>query len=207
MKTRKRIALTAAAVALTGGLTAAPTASATTGATAARATASAYPTATSAGTASSRGGVIASYHDKKIDLSKGWGSAQVCAELAVGDVRCYDTVNEAHRVTGSVNAAQAWPDCPQGWVCLYERKNFNGRRLMWSSPGHKKLAQWGFRDQASSAAVWRPQGGVECIDYHSGPDARMLLAAGSGYDDFTRLSYPWWLGGGNWNDKVDEISM
>ena len=78
---------------------------------------------------------------------------------------------------------------------------------MWSSPGHKKLAQWGFRDQASSAAVWRPQGGVECIDYHAGPSARMLLAAGSGYDDFTQISYPWWFGGGNWNDKVDEISM
>jgi hypothetical protein len=170
------------------------------------------------------GGIVASYHGKKINLRDGWAGAQACAEFAVGDVRCYDTTAEADRAVrpaagtaapaapaaaGAAGAAgdvhaDALGDCVYGWVCLWQDDNYKGRRLQWSAPGTKKLADWNFRDKASSGAVNRVQGGVECVDYRTGlPDPRMFLGAGGAYR-FPTVDYPY---GGTWNDRVDEIKM
>jgi hypothetical protein len=151
-------------------------------------------------------GVSASYRGSQIDLAKGWNGAQACAEFAPGDVRCYDSTAQADQATGGGLQPMALYDCPSGWVCLWQSINYKGRRLQWSSAGTKKLAQWGFRDQASSAALMRPQGGAECTDYRSGglPDPHLFLRAGAGYSDFRQISYTY---GGNWNDKVDQISI
>ncbi|HEY0536572.1 MAG TPA: peptidase inhibitor family I36 protein [Actinoplanes sp.] len=150
------------------------------------------------------GGVLASYRGGQIDLSRGWSGAQACAEFAPGDVRCYDSTAQADQATGELRPMALY-DCPNGWVCLWQSINFKGRRLQWSSSGTKKLAQWGFRDQASSAALMRPQGGAECTDYRSGlPDPHLFLRADASYSDFRNISYVY---GGNWNDRVDQISM
>ncbi|MFI1314877.1 hypothetical protein ACH4TS_32790 [Streptomyces albidoflavus] len=38
--------------------------------------------------------VLATYNGELIDLGEGWGSAEICTEVAEGDVRCYDNAEE-----------------------------------------------------------------------------------------------------------------
>jgi hypothetical protein len=158
--------------------------------------------APSAGTGT---GIVASYKGKKIDLSKGWQGAQACAEFAIGDVRCYDTTQEADQAITGGFQTMASGDCPSGWVCLWESGNYAGRRLQWSASGTKKLADWDFRDKASAAFARRPQGGIECIDYRTGqPDPHLFLAVATYYPELVRISHVY---GGSWNDKIDEIRI
>ncbi|MFF1615545.1 peptidase inhibitor family I36 protein [Amycolatopsis sp. NPDC058278] len=142
-------------------------------------------------------GVLASYQGTTIDLGKGWADAEVCAEFAVGDVRCFRTPQEFAATTGRFGPAAA-EDCPFTWVCLWENINHTGKRLQWNLPGKKKLEDWKFRDMASSAAVHRPQGGATLVNYSIGPDGRAYLAANGIYSDFRDFG---------WNDKTDEIQV
>ncbi len=152
-------------------------------------------------------GIIADYNGKKIDLSKTWGDAQACAEIKIGDVRCYDTEAEANRATNTAGgvSTKASGDCPSGYVCLWANSNFTGRRLQWSAHGTKTLGQYGFRDKASSVFARRPIGGVEGVDYRTGrPDPHVFLAAATYYDNLQEVDYVY---GGTWNDRFDEISI
>ncbi|MEV7096190.1 peptidase inhibitor family I36 protein [Amycolatopsis sp. NPDC051045] len=143
-------------------------------------------------------GVPASYHGTTIDLGKGWADAEVCAEFAVGDVRCFRTPQEFAATTGRFGPAAA-EDCQITWVCLWENIDHTGKRLQWNVPGTKKLTNWGFRDMASSAAVHRPQGGATLVNYVSVlPDDRAYLKANGIYSDFRSFG---------WNDKADEFQV
>ncbi|MEJ8659026.1 peptidase inhibitor family I36 protein [Streptomyces sp. MS1.AVA.4] len=185
--------------------------------------------------------VVATYEGKKIDLAKGWGGAEVCTEVAVDDVRCYDTVAESNKALAKIDAGhaalaknsaaadsraaapetlgaraaasavstRAASDCPSGYVCVWEHYDYNtkraGRLLKWSANGHKELSDWGFRDQASSACITRPQGGADLNDHRTGmPDPYLVLASKSCYNNFSKYEYTY---GGNWNDRVDSIDM
>ena len=158
-------------------------------------------TTTTAAPAMADTGVIATYHGKRIDLSKGWQGAQACAEFAVGDVRCYDTAAEADTATrpaGEVAAKGMW-DCPGTWVCLWQDKNYTGRRLQWSAAGTKKLADWDFRDKTTSVFLNRVQRGMEAVNYRTlGLDDHSFYCASCAYDN---------LAASGWNDKIDEVKI
>ncbi|MEU4490144.1 peptidase inhibitor family I36 protein [Streptomyces purpurascens] len=164
--------------------------------------------------------VIATYKGEKINLADGWQGAQACSEVPSGEVYCYDTAEEADQALAEIAPAlargtssgvasgefgpMAYTDCHQGWVCLWEHSNFNGRRLQWSAKGTKKLGNWDFRDKASSGCVTRYQGGVLAYDARTAlPDPYMTLAARYCYK-FSTADYPT---GGSFNDKVDYIEM
>ncbi|MGZ3146247.1 peptidase inhibitor family I36 protein [Lentzea chajnantorensis] len=90
-------------------------------------------------------------------------------------------------------------DCKNTWVCLWADINHTGRRLQWNLPGKKKLADWGFRDQASSGALHRIQGGATLVNYRTAlPNQEAFLRAGGIYSDFREFG---------WNDKADEIQV
>jgi hypothetical protein len=143
-------------------------------------------------------GMLASYDGTTIDLGKGWKDARVCAEFAVGEVRCFRTPQDFAATTGEFGIAAA-EDCKYTWVCLWENIDHTGRRLQWNASGTKKLADWGFRDQASSAALHRPQSGATLINYRSVlPNQTAYLAANGIYSDLRSF---------DWNDKADEIQV
>ncbi|ATL28489.1 peptidase inhibitor family I36 protein [Streptomyces formicae] len=175
------------------------------------------------------------YHGEKIDSrSNDLGGAQVCAEVSQdGTMECFDDQEEANAflaeraptpesregaaVQAAPKAARAaalrsgYQDCPKSWVCLWQDKDFKGRRLQWPTYDTAKtrhLDQYSpsFRDKASSAYVNRPQRGVELYDFRTGmPDPHLFLGAGyTRYPDFTKISYAY---GGNWNDKADAIKF
>lgn len=141
-------------------------------------------------------GVLASYQGRVIDLGKGWDGAQVCAEYAVGDVRCYsnDQAASGDFAISDVN------DCKISWVCLWEDIGNQGRKLQWNVAGTKKLEVWGFRDKASSAALHRAQSGAQLTNYRTSvlPDQHVALRADAIYEDFRQF---------NFNDKADEIKV
>ncbi len=53
------------------------------------------------------------------------------------------TVNEPVGTLGT-------PNCSYAWTCLYEHRNFEGRRLTWSDCNFENLANWGFNDKTTS---------------------------------------------------------
>ncbi|ANZ41457.1 hypothetical protein BBK82_41395 [Lentzea guizhouensis] len=151
-----------------------------------------------AGAAPAAPGVRASFEGRTINLAESWEDARVCAELTLDDVRCFRTPQELAAATGEVGAAKV-EDCKYTWVCLWADINHNGRRLQWNEPGRKKLADWGFRDQASSGALNRIQGGATLVNYRTAlPDQQAFLRAGGIYSDFREFG---------WNDKTDEIQV
>lgn len=157
--------------------------------------------ATAASVRDSGTGIIATYKGKSLDLSKGWQGAQACAEFADGDVRCYDTATEANLATRPVGemSSLSRSDCPSTWVCLWQDKDFTGRRLQWSAPGTKKLAQWDFRDKTTSVFLNRIQNGMEGINYRSRwLDDHSFYCAGCAYNN---------LADSGWDNKIDEVKI
>jgi hypothetical protein len=146
-------------------------------------------------------GVMATYDGKRIDLSKGWHGARACAEIAIGDVRCYATTAEANRATqptGAVTTLGVY-DCPSGWVCLWQYKNFEGRRLQWSQAGTKYLADWDFRDRTSAVFLNRIQNGMEATNYvNNWFDEHSFYCAGCAYSN---------LADSGWDNKIDKIKI
>jgi hypothetical protein len=139
-------------------------------------------------------GVLASYQGTTIDLSRG----REDAEFAAGDARCFRTPQDFAATTSEFGIA-AVEDCKTTWVCLWEHINHTGRRLQWNASGSKKLADWGFRDQASSAALHRLQGGATLVNYITVfPDQKAYLGANQIHPDFRSLG---------WDDKADEIQV
>jgi hypothetical protein len=132
-------------------------------------------------------GVIASYHGRAIDLSRGWSGAQICEVWTKTDVRCYATQAEmraAHSKIPAASGVTAQADlhgCPGSlfgpeWVCLYEFTSWGGRRLQFKDPGYwQNLDDYGFRDQASSWAKTRAPG-FKLGDYRGGARYEYIFA-------------------------------
>jgi len=126
-------------------------------------------------------GVIASYHGRAIDLSKGWAGAQICEVWTKTDVRCYASQAEMRAAHAKILAAggiqgpytvRDLHGCPGGitkfeWVCIYQYTNWGGRRLQFKDPGYwQDLNTYGFADRMSSWAKTRAPG-FKIQDYRS----------------------------------------
>jgi hypothetical protein len=133
---------------------------------------------------------LATFEGQVIDLSKGWGRAQVCSVLGLNDVRCYASSVEA--LAAEVRAAKpnltqsqaletaraqeaavtqaSQPNCPSSWVCLYDGASWDGRRLQFKSDLGKwqSLITYGFEKKTSSWANTRSKGFGLCKNAVSG---------------------------------------
>ncbi|MFD4636164.1 peptidase inhibitor family I36 protein [Lentzea sp. NPDC058436] len=149
-------------------------------------------------------GVLATYNGNTIDLAQGWEGATVCAQTD-GGVHCYDD-DAAYRTATNLPASQdgglgtaSVDDCPPLWKCLWDNRNYSGRRLQWRDPGDFGLAQYGFRNRANSAANRKVQGGFHLWDVDPVWDKVIHVPGSSGIPDLG--AYP----SGNWNNKVDAV--
>ncbi|NUP20088.1 MAG: peptidase inhibitor family I36 protein [Streptomyces sp.] len=109
-------------------------------------------------------GTLAYYQGKTIDLSKGWQGAHTCAVFTADDIRCYSTAAAGEKATGykratdtvALNAAEvgaaAVPACARGWLCLYQFKDGEGKRLIFQDEEWNNLDDYGFDNRTSS---WR----------------------------------------------------
>ncbi|WP_327075637.1 peptidase inhibitor family I36 protein (plasmid) [Kitasatospora purpeofusca] len=180
----------------------------------------------SEGLATSDGEATVLHRGQKVKISTAWEQgAQACVEFAVGDNRCFDSTKDADLATAAFDATQSaavagkpaptvgqaptvvtgTPSCSSGWVCLWSDINYDGRKLQWSAAGQKNLADWTFRDQASSACNGKTQGGFTLYDARDFMlDPEMIIGANGCVGNFTTVGYPY---GGNWNDKADYIQV
>lgn len=149
-------------------------------------------------------GVRAAYNGRTIQLSDGWDGATVCAQVAVGDVRCFDD-DAAYRAAMNLPAADdralgatSVYDCPSSWMCLWDNRAYAGRRLQWRDPGTFDLSRWDFRNRANSAANRKVQGGFALTDVDPFLPRTLFVGANSGVSDLGAES-------GNWNNKVDKV--
>ncbi|WP_128092337.1 peptidase inhibitor family I36 protein [Streptomyces resistomycificus] len=85
-------------------------------------------------------GLLASYQGKTIDLSKDWQGAHTCAVFTQDDIRCYSS------------AAAGEND----WLCLYQYKKGEGKRLIFKDEHWQNLDDYGFDNKTSS---WRNRQG------------------------------------------------
>ncbi len=105
-----------------------------------------------------------------------------------------------------------YSDCPQGWVCLWDRADFrdedshdSGRRLQFQSSVVRDLADCEFRDQTTSVANKRQQGGARLVDARSWqPDPELLIGAQQAVSNLAFVDY---VHGGNWRNKADKIGI
>ncbi len=140
---------------------------------------------------------LATFEGQVIDLSKGWGRAKVCSVLGPNDVRCYASSVEAlaaelRATNPNLTQSQALqtaraqeaavtqaskPNCPSSfgpfgddWVCLYEKKDWEGRRLQFNGDLGKwqDLRTYGFEKKTSSWANTRSKGFGLCKNAISG---------------------------------------
>jgi hypothetical protein len=179
---------------------------------------------------------VALYKGRKIDLAKGWGTAKVCSEYPDLTIKCFDTDAEAQADIAAVakKDARALPKVPQGrsakigqkpsasgvaaraigngtcsygWTCIYEHKDYAGRKLQWSEDGTKTLGQYGFRDQASSTCNNDQIGGMGIVDYRDNMvDPELITGLGGCLNNLANQDYPGW-GTGSWNDRADALWM
>lgn len=167
-------------------------------------------------------GAVASFGGQQRDLVRdGWGDAKVCAQFSATDLRCYKSDAEFRADAGlaptppelaepaAVAAApnQYWYDCPAGWACIWEHVNYSraGRRLQWSETGSYDLAQYNFRDKASSGSNRRNLYAFTLVDFRTGQrDPSLTIIRGGNDPDFTNDPYPY---PGTWNDRADRIQL
>lgn len=108
--------------------------------------------------------------------------------------------------TGQVNTKAA-ADCAFGWVCLYQHKNYGGRKLQWSEDGVKTLGRYNFRDRASSGCNNDEMGGADVIDYRDMmPDPELIMPLGNCYRNYDDIDYSG-IGSGSWNDRADALKV
>ncbi|NUT47575.1 MAG: peptidase inhibitor family I36 protein [Saccharothrix sp.] len=108
-------------------------------------------------------GQLAYHHGRAFDISQGWGSARSCVAMPRGmATQCFDSNAEADRYLAESGTTTSAPrgarttddpfDCADGWLCLYENRNGEGRRLIFNAEVWHNLANWAFENKASS---WR----------------------------------------------------
>ncbi|WP_078857414.1 peptidase inhibitor family I36 protein [Streptomyces sp. NRRL F-4474] len=172
--------------------------------------------------------IFATYKGKRINLTEGWQGAQICVETLNLEVKCFDNQAEADASLVKDNAAvakkateearklgvkaaqeapasvRAASDCGYGWVCIWQDINYTGRKLQWSASGHKKFADWDFRDKATSICVARPTYGATLIDYRDFMVDPTMSIGATNCHNLTNISY---VHGGTWNDKADAMDM
>lgn len=151
--------------------------------------------------------IVATYHGKQINLAQGWQGAQICVEFAANDVKCFADDTELAEV--APEAAQVGTrggsSCAYGYACIWEHVDYQGRRLQWQDKGKKNLADWNFRDQASSVCNNRRAGGFVLQDFRRlSLDPKIVLPAASALPNLTQVRYE---RGGDWNDKADAVEL
>lgn len=162
------------------------------------------PSATAAPPESTGAG-LASFEGKTVDLRQGWGDAQSCVVQADARTECFRTDQEANAAVGydrtkdpavlsGVEPLAAF-DCADGWLCLYEDINGEGRRLIFNDEFWHNLDDWGFARKTSS---WRNrQSSVFCAD-------KGQLGDGAGgvltLESCARASQM-----GSWNDRAIHV--
>ncbi|MEU6768074.1 peptidase inhibitor family I36 protein [Streptomyces sp. NPDC046853] len=162
------------------------------------------PSAAGATKEGAESGIRADYNGRTIQLSDGWDGAKVCAQMAVGDVRCFDD-DAAYRAAMNLPAADnraigtaSVYDCPPAWMCLWDNRAYTGRRLQWRDPGSFDLSRWDFRNRANSVANRKVQGGFALRDVDPFLPRTLFVGAGSAVRDLGAEP-------GNWNNKVDQV--
>src|SRR5690242_15012559 len=104
-----------------------------------------------------------------------------------GDVTTYSDGNQ-------VVAAASFSDCPDGWVCIWEHTNYEGRMLKFQDRGYwQDLSVYEFNDKTSS---WRNR---------INQDARLSEHAGGGGDLLCMQPNSSSSGVGQFNDKASSI--
>ncbi|MFF3214809.1 peptidase inhibitor family I36 protein [Streptomyces sp. NPDC002886] len=109
--------------------------------------------------------------------------------------------------TATPLAAAGTPTCSFGWVCIWEHKDWDGRKLQWSEDGTKTLGQYGFRDQTTSTCNNDQIGGMGLVDYRDNmPDPEIITGLGGCLSNLSNNDYPG-IGTGSWNDRADALWM
>lgn len=166
-------------------------------------------------------------NSEKADMS----SISRCVEYEIGEMVCYETEEEyatdfvartgqtprdsagerralqaaglaaeSEQLTAAARRGTYW-DCPSGWTCLWQYKNFSasGRMLQWSQPGIKELADWTFRDEASSSFRNTYQNGYKLTNVRTGlPDTNVHFGAMGVYSDFSEFGF---------DNKADRLTI
>ncbi|QXE38090.1 peptidase inhibitor family I36 protein [Streptomyces sp. GMY02] len=154
-------------------------------------------------------GVQAVYKGRSIDMSKSWEGATVCVEQTYGEYRCYDddaAYRDAEGLAGPASdvGVSAWDDCRSGYFCIWEDKNYAGRRVEGRAPGMHYLQDLtpSFANQGSSFYNNRSTN-AHLLD---GCTSDYLHADGRGYSpDLTQEDRL--VCSGNYNDKIDQILL
>lgn len=119
---------------------------------------------------------------KVLDLRQGWGEAQSCIVHADKRAECYETAAEADAALGYDPALDTFStagdmDCANGWICLWQFSNGDGRRLIFNDEYWHTLADWGFARTTSS---WRNNQGGGPFNNCTGNDDPGALGDGAG---------------------------
>lgn len=106
-----------------------------------------------------------------------------------GDVTTYSDGNQ-------VVAAASFNDCPDGWVCIWEHTNYEGRMLQFQDRGYwQDLSVYNFNDKTSS---WRNRINQDArLSEHSGGGGALLCMQPNSSSS----------GVGQFNDKASSIRL
>ncbi|MFD9902730.1 peptidase inhibitor family I36 protein [Streptomyces sp. NPDC059063] len=79
-------------------------------------------------------------------------SAQACVVHTGPRLDCFDSYAAADASVGAVPppGSAASPNCPSGWLCLYDGENWTGRRLQFRDEYWQPLSAWAFDRKTSS---------------------------------------------------------
>ncbi|SDL28403.1 peptidase inhibitor family I36 protein [Nonomuraea jiangxiensis] len=142
------------------------------------------------------------FQGRTIDMSRVWATAQVCSVESASQVTCFASEAEYRRTSGlSRGSTGDYRDCPDGYGCIWQGANFQGRRLQFKDKGTHSLSKYSFRDQASSAFNNRSpgHGAFYLIDQKAGrPDPRYMLGT---------WQYVSNLAKSGWNDRADKVGI
>jgi hypothetical protein len=144
------------------------------------------------------GGVLAEYNGRTINLARDWEGADYCMEETPSRFRCVDLPAPELGIT-------AIGDCRKGSFCLWDNRNYQAAGVELRSSGYHDLADHGFRDRANSVYNYRDSKS-RFIDRRSEPisDREYTINANGKLWDLGQITYP---GGGNWNNKIDEVVL
>ncbi|RJQ80706.1 hypothetical protein D5S17_06570 [Pseudonocardiaceae bacterium YIM PH 21723] len=128
-------------------------------------------------------GVIASYHGKQIDLSKGWQGAHHCVVHGNRTAECFD----AEQLTV---AATALDVCPSEKLTFWDQTDWHGRSVSFDQPGLRYFSSVGFENQAASWCNMLPNYGQHANLFNgSGYALRLGWYVWEGYQENLKAPY------------------